>query len=144
MRGLLSIDGNEQNDRPGGGTLTGVPGIDRERLLAWDRVRELVEECVRLHERRPVRSAGRVDRHGPGARLRSVRPDVEASEPDASGPTETPPRRVSPQKCRRALRVPEPSCDRSRATAWRMPLAGPDNRSSRWNVCRASAANVVG
>src|SRR2546425_10672330 len=142
MGGLLSIYGNVQNDRPGGGTGEEVPGIDRERLLGWDLVRELVEECVRLHERRPVRSAVRVDRHGPGVRPRNVRPAVVASVPDAGGPRETPPRRVSPQRCRRALRSPEPSCDRSPATVWRMALARPDNRRSRWNVCQAAGAKA--
>jgi len=34
MKGLLSISGNEQSDRPAGGTSTAVPGIDRERLPA--------------------------------------------------------------------------------------------------------------
>src|SRR5439155_12633583 len=142
MRSLLSIAGNEQSDRPAAGTLTEAPAIDRERRRVLDRVRELAEECVRLHTRPPVRSAVLAHRHGSRALPRSVVPDATASVPVASGPTETPPRKVFPQSCRRALRVPEPSCDRSRASAWRMALARPDNRYSRWNVCRASAADV--
>src|SRR5262249_61875815 len=94
MRGLLSIAGNEQSDRPGGGTLTEVPAIDREWRPAWDLVRALVEGCVRLHARPPVRNAVLVHRHGSRAPPRSVRPDATASVPDAGGPTGTPPQKA--------------------------------------------------
>src|SRR5437899_10085413 len=116
MRSLLSIAGNEQSDRPAAGTLTEAPAIDRERRRVLDRVRELAEECVRLHARPPVRSAVPAHRHGSRAPHRSVRPAATVSEPVASGSTETHPRKVSQQNCRHAPPVPELSYDRTPAT----------------------------
>src|SRR5262249_38546789 len=141
-RGLLSISGYEQSDWLAGGTLTEVPAIDRERLPAWDLVRVLVEECVRPHAHPRVQNAVPVHRHGSRALPHSVRPAATDSVPDASGPTGTLPQKASPQSVRHALPGPELSCDRSRASAWRMALARPDNRCSRWNVCRASGGHV--